>query len=78
MSKVNIRGEQIKMHQMLDSIDNEHDMLQQLINDEIEAINSYKAAISSTNDPKVLAVLSHILTEEIEHLGELRQLQTRR
>lgn len=46
--------------------------LQFLIDDEIEAINGYRAIIAKTTDERLLALLSHILIEETEHLEELR------
>lgn len=49
--------------------------LQFLIDDEIEAINSYKKVIEKTDNPKLLALLSHILKEEAKHVEELRAAQ---
>lgn len=60
-----------------DSIKDEYDNadLQFLIDDEIEAINGYKKVIEKTDNPKLLALLSHILKEEAEHVEELRNAQ---
>lgn len=60
-----------------DSIKDEYDDadLQFLIDDEIEAINGYKKVIEKTDNPKLLALLSHILKEEAEHVEELRNAQ---
>lgn len=60
-----------------DSIKDEYDDadLQFLIDDEIEAINSYKKVIEKTDNSKLLALLSHILKEEAEHVEELRNAQ---
>lgn len=49
--------------------------LQYLINDEIEAIEGYRKMISECDNPALLAVLSHILKEETEHVEELRKAQ---
>ena len=49
--------------------------LQFLIDDEIEAINGYKKIIEKTDNPKLLALLSHILKEEAKHVEELRAAQ---
>ena len=60
-----------------DSVKDEYDNadLQFLIDDEIEAINSYKKVIEKTDNPKLLALLSHILKEEAKHVEELRAAQ---
>lgn len=60
-----------------DSVKDEYDNadLQFLIDDEIEAINGYKKVIEKTDNPKLLALLSHILKEEAEHVEELRNAQ---
>ncbi len=60
-----------------DSVKDEYDNadLQFLIDDEIEAINSYKKVIEKTDNPKLLALLSHILKEETKHVEELRAAQ---
>lgn len=49
--------------------------LQYLIDDEIEAIDGYKKMIAKCDNPALLAVLSHILKEETEHVEELRKAQ---
>lgn len=49
--------------------------LQYLIDDEIEAIEGYRKMIAKCNNPALLAVLSHILKEETEHVEELRAAQ---
>lgn len=49
--------------------------LQYLIDDEIEAIEGYKKMIAQCDNPALLAVLSHILKEETEHVEELRNAQ---
>lgn len=48
--------------------------IQFLIDDEFEAIEGYKKAISQTNDPAIIKVLSHIMDEEKEHVSELKLL----
>ena len=60
-----------------DSVKDEYDDadLQFLIDDEIEAINGYKKVIEKTDNPKLLALLSHILKEEAKHVEELRNAQ---
>lgn len=42
-----------------------------LLAEERKAVNDYRTAISQTDDPKLLTVLSHILKEETEHIEEL-------
>lgn len=42
-----------------------------LLSEEHKAVNDYRTAISQTDDPKLLTVLSHILKEETEHIEEL-------
>lgn len=46
--------------------------IDQLSEEEREAIDDYKAAIAGTNDPKLLQLFAHILKEETEHLEELQ------
>lgn len=60
-----------------DSVKDEYNNadLQFLIDDEIEAINGYKKVIEKTDNPKLLALLSHILKEEAKHVEELRNAQ---
>lgn len=63
--------EAISIHKAVESeID-----LQFLIDDEIEAIDGYKKMIAQCDNPALLAVLSHILKEETEHVEELRKAQ---
>ena len=57
-------------------IEDEEVSLDYLIKDEIEAINGYKAMIAKTKNPKLLDVLSHILSEEVMHVEELRNAQS--
>lgn len=49
--------------------------INRLIGEEKDAIESYKEAIASCKDAKVLDVYTHILQEEIEHVEELEQLK---
>ena len=49
--------------------------INRLIGEEKEAIESYKEAIASCKDAKVLDVYTHILQEEIEHVEELERLK---
>ena len=65
-----------KKYAMSDSIKDEEVSLDYLIKDEIEAINGYKAMIAKTKNPKLLDVLSHILSEEVMHVEELRNAQS--
>lgn len=43
---------------------------------ELEAIIGYEAHIMSTNDTRVIKILTHIADEERQHVGELQQLLT--
>ena len=53
-----------------DSISDED--VDQLSEEERQAIEDYKRAIAETNDPKMLKLFAHILKEETEHLEELQ------
>lgn len=57
-----------------DSIHDED--LDSLSEEEKQAIEDYKEAISGTQDVKLLELYSHILREEIEHLRELNEAKT--
>ena len=49
-----------------------------LIVDELATIEAYRRAIAKETNPKILAVLSHILKEETEHVEELRNIKAGR
>ena len=53
-----------------DSISDES--IEELSEEERQAIEDYKKAIAETNDPKMLKLFAHILKEETEHLEELQ------
>ena len=60
--------------------DNYINLLNTLINDEVEAVNSYNDAINKVNvsnfkdSQRIVAVLNHIRSEELEHINELKDL----
>lgn len=56
-------------------VEEEMDML---ITDELETIEAYRRAIAKETNPKILAVLSHILKEETDHVEELRNIKAGR
>lgn len=45
-----------------------------LIEDEQEAVNGYEKAIAEIQDQPTIAVLKHIVDEELEHIKELNDL----
>lgn len=59
-----------KYWRVTDSIHDED--IDQLSEEEKQAIDDYKKAIAGTKDVKLLELYSHILREEIEHLRELQ------
>lgn len=56
-------------------VEEEMDML---IVDELATIEAYRRAIAKETNPKILAVLSHILKEETDHVEELRNIKAGR
>ena len=62
-----------------DSISTEvEEEMDMLIADELEAIEAYRRVIAKETNPKILAVLSHILKEETDHVEELRNIKAGR
>lgn len=49
--------------------------INKLIQEEYDAVASYKEAIANCTDEKSLDVFSHILQEELEHIEELTELK---
>lgn len=62
----------VKTYSCIKKLKDEDSDVEFLSEEERQAIEDYKKAISNTNDPKLLRLFSHILKEEIEHLEELQ------
>lgn len=69
--------EAVKISRMLDSpktrVKSRDNEIDELTQEEQQAVEDYREAIKNTSNPKLLEIYSHILKEETEHLEELAQ-----
>ena len=75
-----VRQDMIRYLQSIhDSLDNKlikpQDSINELIEEEYEAVNSYEEAIEETDKPRNKEVYNHIKGEEEEHIRELEELK---
>lgn len=71
--KYKINGKTVEASTLRDAILMVQDVtIQSLIEGELETIEEYKQMIAKTTDPRILAILSHILKEETNHVEELK------